>query len=212
MKENVSAAEMKKLDLGDTAKNMFDEILDGNVDKANDMFADIISKVASSTRDSVLTDIDSRISTATAKAAVERSVEDVIADLTANYPQLDNNSETFDEGLTKRVLNMQQVYMNEGYDRATALEKGTDDAIKMLRPDLITTETKETVKPSKRKEVLEKQRSEAVSKKVRAAQQQPSKTTGERGADNVVTVKDMSDEEFAALAQRDLAKLRGDIL
>ncbi len=130
------------------------------------------------------------------------------------YPVFNNNSEEFDQEMTNEVVELRDAFIMKGYEAVDALSK----AVKYVVKDHDLDKPQESVpslagKAQKNDEVARK-RAE-VTKKLRAAESQPpelpgesSSTHGEKGID----LSTLTEDEFAALPEATLKRLRGDIL
>lgn len=160
----------------------------------------------------------------TASVTQARAIEQVRYDMTlerleAAYPAINQDSEDFDEGKMKEVLRLQRAFVRDGETPSKALQ----DAVKYVFPPESSAQRKATdVKPrvdtDDPKVVAEqKRRQEALKRNVEAAGKQPPKNTtvgvdhdkagGKLTAERVMS---MNQDEFAKLAEADLAALRGD--
>ena len=129
------------------------------------------------------------------------------------YPIFDANSESYDEELTNEVVELRNAFISNGYDVVDALSKA---AKFVVRDNGLDIEEEATTKPSIGQPVDEvaKKRKE-VSRKLKAAQAQPPELPGESAAnfgEKSTEVANMTEEEFNALPEATLKRLRGDII
>lgn len=149
-------------------------------------------------------------------AAVDQMKFDMaLARLEAAHPQLNPDSEQFDESMTDEVADLAESFMARGYQRAEALNRAAKYV--MRGSEAATSAKKEPAEDTK--EVIEKRRREEARKKAAdaAKRQAPdtagigksSDTHGEQGKDNIDVMR-MKQKDFAKLDEDTLAKLRGD--
>jgi|SaaInlStandDraft_1057018.scaffolds.fasta_scaffold02280_13 hypothetical protein len=130
------------------------------------------------------------------------------------YPVFDRNSESFSEEYTNEVVELRDAFIMKGYEAVDALSK----AVKYVVKDRDLDQTQESApslagKAQKTDEVAKKRAQ--VSKKLKAAEAQPPELPGESSSnrgDNVIDLSTMTEEEFDALPEATLKRLRGDIL
>ena len=134
----------------------------------------------------------------------------------AKYPVFDKDSESFNEEYTQEVIGLRDAFMAQGKTPVESLEKAVDYVVKTNNVDsseegsALTTSTKNT-KPHV--DQVAKKRKE-VSKKLKAAETQPPDMPGESSSahgEKVVDITSMTEEEFNALPDATLKRLRGDI-
>ena len=139
-------------------------------------------------------------------------------ELEAQFPVFDQNSEAYNEDYTQEVIGLRDAFIMQGYDAVDALTKAANFVIKTndLAAPEPTSSTLDARTAPKQKPVDEvaKKRAE-VSKKLKAAESQPPELPGESSAargERAVDVSTMSEDEFNALPDATIKRLRGDIL
>jgi len=139
-------------------------------------------------------------------------------ELEAQFPVFDQNSEAYNEDYTQEVIGLRDAFIMQGYDAVDALTKAANFVIKTndLAASEPTSSTLDARTAPKQKPVDEvaKKRAE-VSKKLKAAESQPPELPGESSAargERAVDVSTMSEDEFNALPDATIKRLRGDIL
>ena len=127
------------------------------------------------------------------------------------YPVFDNTSEQFNEEYTGEVVELRDAFIMKGYGAVDALSKAVKYVVKDRELDGVAeTESSSLLKADE----LSKKRA-TVSAKLKAAESQPPELPGEsaaRAGEHGQKVSDMTEEEFNALPEKTLARLRGDIL
>lgn len=139
-------------------------------------------------------------------------------ELEANFPVFDQNSADYNEDYTQEVIGLRDAFIMQGFDAVDALSKAANFVIKTndLAAPEPSTSTLDAPSAPKAKPVDEvaKKRAE-VSKKLKAADQQPPELPGESSAargEKAVDITTMSEDEFNALPDATIKRLRGDIL
>ena len=124
--------------------------------------------------------------------------------LEAMYPMLNQADPSFDQDKTNEVLELRDAYMTQGYLGADALQKAVD--LLMGKPAVQQAPKPDTVQ----KEIVQKKKIANTNKKIEAAEKQPPTMKGKNKADKKVDINTMSVEEFAALPEETLRRMRGD--
>ena len=139
-------------------------------------------------------------------------------EIESTFPVLDQNSASFDEGLTQEVMELRDAFMVQGYGAADSLARATEYTLAAKRPELLNMTAGDSsaqgnenvVTPEQLKERRQKN---TVKKKVAAAKSQPPEMkgegAGERG-EKTVDIDVLSDDEFMALPEDTLRRMRGD--
>jgi hypothetical protein len=131
-----------------------------------------------------------------------------------SYPIFDRNSDDFNEDYTNEVVELRDAFMVQGYEAVDALSKAVNFVVKDHDLNEDVSEAPSLAGKAKSVDEVAKKRAQ-VNKKLKAAEAQPpelpgesSSTHGEKGVD----LSTMTEEEFAALPEATLKRLRGDIL
>ena len=131
-----------------------------------------------------------------------------------SYPVFDSNSEDFNEDYTNEVVGLRDAFMSQGFEAVDALSKAVNFVVKDHDLDQVQESAPSLAGKAQKNDEVAKKRAQ-VNKKLKAAEAQPpelpgesSSTHGEKGVD----LSTMTEEEFAALPEATLKRLRGDIL
>jgi len=130
------------------------------------------------------------------------------------YPVFDSNSEVFDQDMTNEVVELRDAFIMKGYEAVDALSKAVKYVVKDHDLDKSAEEAPSLAGKAQKTDELAKKRSQ-VSKKLRAAEAQPPELPGESSSmrgEKGIDVSNMTEEEFDALPEATLKRLRGDIL
>tara|TARA_R110002020_G_scaffold475611_1_gene711334 strand:- start:18398 stop:19456 length:1059 start_codon:yes stop_codon:yes gene_type:complete len=124
------------------------------------------------------------------------------------YPVLDEDSAEFNQEIANEVVELRDAFIVQGYQAADALTKATSYVIKT--PEPVAQEAPQT---KSNVETIQKKKTAAVKKKIEASQAQPPELKGQGNAERgegTLDVDALSEDEFNALPQETLRRLRGD--
>ena len=190
------------VDIRALSKQRNEAVLDGDLDKA----AEIDEQIHASTQQAKSEPIDMEALEARVEAKME--LKSTLASVFKEYPQLDTDSDSFDEDLNAEALVFQSAYLNQGYLPAEAVRRAANAAIRVVRPELLT----EKAEPK----AAVKSRKTNVKGNVEASNAQPPKMNqGESGgktSSEMVDITKLTDEEFDALPEATRARMRGDLV
>ena len=142
------------------------------------------------------------------------ALQNAAAAMEEAYPVFYSNSDVFDQEITNEVVDLRDAFILKGYDAVDALSK----AVKYVVKDHDLDQAQESVpslagKAQKTDELAIKRAQ--VTKKLRAAEAQPPELPGESSSnhgDKGFDLSSMTEEEFAALPEATLRRIRGDII
>lgn len=194
---------------GDDPKKMFDKVLEGDLDTANTLFSDMVTKAVQAGIQTATANIDSRVADQVQSVNRAQTEAEVAEELENTYEIFRVDSEEYDDALVGETLAIRDSFVARGYEPADAMRQAADYVIKVNKPELLQEQATQAAPPQQTRNP------QAVEKNVAAANQQPpSLPTSTQGskAPPEVDISNLSDEEFAALPQATLARLRGDVL
>lgn len=204
---DVEAAEAK---IGEMEKEYNKLLLDGEADKASEL----MSKIRKAERQIATLEAEQRTAQRTTQILESERVELAIAQAESEYPQLNPESDQFDEQIVNFVLAEQQrLIKTQGLAPSKALGKAAESVMKRFAPQ-------EQAAPQKglAKAAAEDRKAEQVKKNLAASKAQPAsmKDSGmdsdKAGATGLPDPTKMTTEEWAALPEATKARLRGDVL
>lgn len=134
-------------------------------------------------------------------------------DLEANFPIFNQNAAEYDAEITQEVIELRDAFMVQGFGAVDALSKAANFAIKSHGLEAAATLNAPSAPKAKSVDEVAKKRAE-VSKKLKAAESQPPELPGESSAnrgEKPIDVSSMTEDEFNALPEATLKRLRGDI-
>ena len=123
--------------------------------------------------------------------------------LESMYPELNQANPEFNQDKTNEVLELRDAYMTQGYMGADALDK----AVKLL---MGTPATQAQKADPVQEKIVEKKKIANTTKKVQASEKQPPAMKGKNKVEKKVDINKMSVDEFAALPDETLRRMRGD--
>lgn len=144
----------------------------------------------------------------------------VANEMEAKYPIFSKNSEDFNETYTNEVVELRDAFVNNGSAPAEALKKAVNYVVKTYNIDAPEEKTETSTLSEQSKQPAPKQvdqvakKRKEVKKKLKAAESQPPDMPGESSAahgEKTVDIASMSEDEFNALPEATLKRLRGDI-
>ena len=176
--------------------------LDGDLDKA----AQIDKQIYEASKQVASEPIDMEALESRVEAKME--LKATLTSVFEEYPQLDTDSDSFDEELNSEALVFQSAYLHQGYSPAEAVRRAANAAIRVVRPELLAA----TEAPK----VAAKARKTNVKGNVDASNAQPPKMNqGESGgktSSEMIDINKLTDEEFDALPEATRARMRGDLV
>jgi hypothetical protein len=130
------------------------------------------------------------------------------------YPVFNSNSESFDQDMTNEVVELRDAFIMKGYEAIDALSKAVKYVVKDHDLDTPAQEASSLAGKAQKTDEVAKKRAQ-VNKKLSAAEAQPPELPGESSAnhgDKPLDVSTLTEDEFAALPEATLKRLRGDIM
>jgi hypothetical protein len=189
-------------------------VLDGESDKA----AALRQEMRKAEKEQMAYEMRQEMTQTVAQSQQATALQSAAADLEANFPVFDQNSEVYNAEYTQEVIELRDAFMTQGFGAVDALSKAANFVIKSNDLAETTSDTESalaaTKAPTGNADEVAKKRAQ-VSKKLKAAEAQPPELPGESSAnrgEKTLDVASMTEEEFAALPEATLKRLRGDIL
>jgi hypothetical protein len=189
-----------------------DFILDGEPDKA----AKLRSEIRNAEREAMSHELRREVEQTVTRNNEETALQQAATLLEIEYPVFDQNSADYNEDYTQEVIELRDAFMIQGLKAADALAKASNFVIKAHdiaseSDDSSALAAKQA--PKKSVDELAKKRAE-VAKKLDAAKKQPPELPGEGSSshgEKALDISSLSEEEFNALPEATLRRLRGDI-
>ena len=199
-----------QFDFGGKYKEMQEAYIDGESDKASNIFSDIMGNQQQVIKEGFQKQINSTLEANNHKMGMEQQLSDAAREIAQVYPELDiEKPDTFNKELTDQVNELMVAYSelrnDKGiytYSPAEALKK----AASVFAPNLPSSSDK----GSSSVESGDKN----LSKKIKAANNQPPTLPGDSATshgERKINPLTMSEAEWEALPPSTLARLRGDV-
>lgn len=136
-------------------------------------------------------------------------------ELEANFPVFDQNSAEYNADYTQEVIDLRDAFIVQGFDAVDALSKAAGFVIKDHNlAQEVPQESTLTQSAAPVQDEVAKKRAE-VNKKLNAAKAQPPELPGESSAargEKALDISNMTEDEFNALPEATIKRLRGDLL
>ena len=143
------------------------------------------------------------------------ALQQAAADLESGFPVFDQSSDQYNAEYTQEVVDLRDAFIIKGDNAVTALAKAAKFVIREYGLDDSYEPTPALASTNKRAvDEVAKKRAE-VSRKLKAAESQPPELSGESSAnrgERMLDISVMSEEEFNALPEATIKRLRGDVL
>lgn len=179
-----------------------EHILNGEAEKA----AALRSEIREAERKTMLFEVQQQMGQTVQQSTEAIALQNKAIELQTAYPELDENSATYNADLTQEVMDLRDAFMIQGFSGADALDKAAKYVIK---PASVVAET--PAPSSGQKEVTQRKQVANTNKKLAAAESQPpTMKTGTQKVEKKVDINLLSSDEFEALPDETLRRMRGD--
>jgi hypothetical protein len=141
------------------------------------------------------------------------ALQQAASELEASFPVFDQGSSDYNAEYTQEVIELRDAFILKGENAVAALSKAAKFVVREYGLDNEVAPSLST-KPTKTIDEVAKKRAE-VSKKLKAADAQPPELPGESSAnrgERPLDVSNMTEDEFNALPEATLRRLRGDVV
>ena len=206
-KEAEAQAEAPKYDFEAKEVEYQEAILDGDSAKA----ASIRQDIRSAEREQTMFEVKQEMGQSIQFSQAEQDLAVKAQEIEQTFAVLNENSESFDRDLAGEVRDLRDAFMTQGFTPADSLAKATEYTLAAKHPEML--QGAPGKKAQQNKAVAEKRQKTTVQKKLAASKSQPPSMKGEGTAkrgDIVPDVNVLSDDEFAALPEETLRRIRGD--
>jgi len=184
-------------------------VLDGEAEKA----AAIRTEIRKAERAQIEFEMSQKMSQTVSQNREATALQQAATELESAFPQFNKASDQFDEALTNEVVELRDAFMMKGENAVAALSKAARFVVREY--DLVQNEeTPSLASTAPAVDEVAKKRKE-VSRKLKAADSQPPEMPGESSSakgESQYDLSNMTEEEFDALPEATLKRLRGDIL
>lgn len=207
--DDANETEVPQYDFVSKEKEYQDLVLEGQTDAA----AQLRNEIRTAEREQLMSEMQSKMGQTVQQDREQHELQQKANEIMEVFPIFDEKSKTFDEKLTQEVMELRDAFIYQGYGAADSLAKATEVTLLSKKPDLLQVSDEPTADPAPTltKAVQEKKQKANVKKKVEASQAQPPAMKGDGAKESkVVNINTLSDDEFRALPEETLRRLRGD--
>ena len=184
-------------------------VLDGETDRA----AQLREEIRTAEREQMMAEIQGKMGQTVQQDREAHELQKKANEIMEVFPVFDQKSKQYDERLANEVMELRDAFIYQGYGAADSLAKATEITLIRSKPELLEGAVDSTSDPAPTltQAVQNKKARANVSKKVAASQSQPPQMKGESTQNKkVVDINVMSDDEFGALPEETLRRMRGD--
>ena len=188
-------------------------VLDGEAQKA----AALRKEIRAAERAQLEYEIGSKIGESVSQSQQATALQQAASELENNFPVFDRNSDQYNESYTQEVIDLRDAFIVKGENPVAALTK----AAKFVLREYDLVDMGETAaapslsgQTAPRLDEVAKKRAE-VSRKLKAAESQPPEMPGESSSargEKPLDIASMTEDEFNALPEATLKRLRGDLM
>ena len=211
--EAEAKAEAPQYDFASKEQEYQQLLLDGEMNQA----AVVRNEIRTAEKEAMMFEVQQQMGQTVQQNQEAQELQAKANEIESTFPILDQNSPSFDEGLTKEVTELRDAFMVQGYGAADSLARATEYTLAAKRPELLSTAGDSSLQGNEnvvtQEQVQERRQKTTVKKKVAAAKSQPpamkGEGAGERG-EKPVDIDVLSDDEFMALPEDTLRRMRGD--
>lgn len=186
-------------------------LLDGESDKA----AALRAEIRRAERAQIEYELSQKMQQTVSQNQQATALQQAAAELEANFPVFDQSSDQYNAEFTQEVIDLRDAFIVKGDNAVAALSKAAKFVIREYGLDAEMPSLASDNAPKQRQvDEVAKKRAE-VTRKLKAAESQPPELPGESSAnrgERMLDVNSMSEDEFNALPEATLKRLRGDIL
>lgn len=186
-------------------------LLDGEAEKA----AALRAEIRKAERTQIEYEMSQKMTDAVSQNQQATALQQAASALEAEFPVFDQKSDQYNEAMTQEVIELRDAFMIKGENAVAALSKAAKYVISEygLVEDTPTLAA-ESAPTKKSTDEVAKKRAE-VTRKLKAADSQPPELAGEGASargEKALDISTLSEEEFDALPEATLKRLRGDIV
>ena len=184
-------------------------VLDGEAEKA----VALRKEIRGAEKAQISWEMEQKMGQTVQQSQTATALQQAAADMEATYPVFDQNSDHFNEEYTNEVVELRDAFIIKGYDAVDALSRAVKYVVKDRDLDTAGEAEQPALAAASSEQTAKKKAS--VAKKLKAAEAQPPELEGEGSSsrgENVVDFGGLSEDEFDALPEATLRRLRGDIV
>lgn len=181
-------------------------VLNGEAEKA----VSLRNEIRAAEKEQFMFEVQQKMGQTVQQSQEMAALQEKATQIENTYSVLNENSADFDADLQAEVISLRDAFMVQGYTPADALEKAANYTLAAKQPSLLQPKTPQPA-PKVDQKVQETKNVANINKKLAASESQPPEMKGEgaRG-DKKIDLFKLSEDEFAALPEETLRRLRGD--
>ena len=185
-------------------------VLDGEAEKA----VALRKEIRAAEKSQIAWEMEQKMGQTVQQSQAEVALQAAAEEMETKYPVFNQNSSDYNEEYTNEVVELRDAFIIKGYNAVDALTRAVRYVVKdhgigasgevEQKPALAETKPDQTAK-----------KKATVAKKLKAAEAQPPELEGESSSsrgENVVDLTKISEDEFNALPEATIRRLRGDIV
>jgi len=188
-------------------------VLDGEAQKA----AALRKEIRSAERAQLEYEFSSKIGESVSQSQQATALQQAASELEDNFPVFNRNSDQYNEGYTQEVIDLRDAFIMKGENPVAALTKAAKFVLReydLVDMGEVAAAPSLSAEAAPRVDEVAKKRAE-VTRKLKAAEAQPPEMPGESSTargEKALDIASMTEDEFNALPEATLRRLRGDIL
>ena len=188
-------------------------VLDGEAQKA----AALRKEIRTAERAQLEYEFSSKIGESVSQSQQATALQQAASELEDNFPVFDRNSDQYNEGYTQEVIDLRDAFIMKGENPVAALTKAAKFVLReydLVDMGEVAAAPSLSAETAPRVDEVAKKRAE-VTRKLKAAESQPPEMPGESSTargEKALDIASMTEDEFNALPEATLRRLRGDIL
>lgn len=177
-----------------------DHILNGNSKEA----AALRAEIRQAEKQTMMFEVQQQMGQTVQQSTEAIALQNKALEIQSAYPHLDENNAAYDKAATEEVMDLRDAFMVQGFSGADALEKAVKYLVQPVAQAPVVDNTQQ-------KEIVQKKKVANTNKKLAAAESQPpTMKTGKQKVEKKVDVNLLSADEFEALPDETLRRMRGD--
>ena len=184
-------------------------LIGGDTARAAELQAELFAALAAPTQAQVAAPVERDL---VGEVEARLEFKQTLEEINTRFPQLDENSESFDEELSQEAVDLQRSYMNRGFTLAEATRKAAESVAKLH--DLADTKAPAAPAVDPKAVAAQARQKQKTQDKIAKAVAAPPALTGrvDDGKDVAFDVFKASEDELMALPKATLDRLLGNSL
>jgi len=181
-------------------------VLEGETDKATSLR----NEIRMAEREQTMFEVQQKMGQTVQQSQEAIQLQATAKTIEEQYPILDENSQNYNSELADEVVELRDAFIMQGYQASDALTRATKYVVASKAPEPVV---EESLPKKGNGEITQRKKRATVQKKLAAAESQPPDLKGQGNAERgegTLDVNALSEDEFNALPEETLRRLRGD--